>query len=74
MSSSTIDRSKQPNHDRQVIAISASFAALSTTALGLRLMSKRLKRSQLCLEDYLAMISWVSLCDATLIRDLVRRA
>ena len=56
------NQSREPNHDSKIFAIVASFSALSFTALSLRLMSKRIKGAHFYYDDYLAIISWVSMC------------
>ena len=47
------------NHDTLIISVITIFSTLSFTALLLRLAAKRIKRSSLYWDDYLAIVSWV---------------
>ena len=47
------------NHDNLIISIVAIFSVLSSTALLMRLASKRIKKLSLDWDDYLAIGSWV---------------
>ena len=49
------------NHDRLIISTAAVFSVLACLALILRLASKRVKKSALSCDDYLAIGSWVLL-------------
>ena len=48
-----------PNHDVEIYVIFAIFTALSSTALVLRLMSRRIKRVFYHLDDLLVVSAWV---------------
>lgn len=48
-----------PNHDVEVYVVFAIFTALSSTALVLRLMSRRIKRVSYHLDDLLVVSAWV---------------
>lgn len=50
-----------PNHDAEIYVIFAIFTALSSTALVLRLMSRRIKRISDHWDDLLAVSAWVCL-------------
>jgi hypothetical protein len=43
-----------------VISFDAIFLVLSATALGIRLLSRRIQKHGLSLNDYLALLAWVS--------------
>ena len=62
MASSTENQPADPNHDSEIIAVVASFSALSLVALSLRLTSKRMKGAHFYYDDYLAIIAWVHIC------------
>ena len=49
------------NHDRLIISTATVFSVLACLALTLRLASKRVKKSALGCDDYLAIGSWVFL-------------
>ncbi|KAI4090564.1 MAG: hypothetical protein LQ339_008348 [Xanthoria mediterranea] len=55
------------NHNTLIIRIAAIFSVLSTTAVLMRLSSKRIKKTSLGWDDYLVIGSWV----LTLVHDIV---
>lgn len=61
MASPTQPDSLDPNHDRLIISTAVVFSVLACLALTLRLASKRIKKSALGYDAYMAIGSWVLL-------------
>ena len=61
MGNSTTSHTSSPivNHDAQIISTVAILCSLSVVALGLRLLSRRLRKMKLQLDDYLVLAAWV---------------
>ena len=55
------DSSDNANHDAQLVGISVAFVVLSFLGIACRLVSKRMKRSSLMIDDNLLLMAFVRL-------------